>query len=102
MQSRLIPCAGVAVLLVLLTASGGAMAMLQSSLPPPLRSVPVPEPDHLDQFVADKEAAIRLGKALFWDMQVGGDGVQACGSCHFHAGADGRLKNQLNPDLNGT
>jgi cytochrome c peroxidase len=36
-----------------------------------------------------------LGKALFWDMQVGGDGRQACASCHFHAGADHRAQNQL-------
>jgi cytochrome c peroxidase len=42
-----------------------------------------------------------LGKALFWDMQVGSDGVQACGSCHFHAGADNRTKGQLNPNING-
>jgi hypothetical protein len=39
-----------------------------------------------------------LGKALFWDMQVGSDGVQACGTCHFHAGTDNRTKNQLNPN----
>src|SRR3989442_5743082 len=29
-------------------------------------------------------------------MAVGSDG-QACASCHFHAGADSRSKNQLNP-----
>lgn len=39
-----------------------------------------------------------LGKALFWDMQVGSDGVQACASCHFHAGVDNRSRNQLNPN----
>jgi len=39
-----------------------------------------------------------LGKALFWDMQVGSDSVQACGSCHFHAGVDNRTRNQLNPN----
>jgi hypothetical protein len=39
-----------------------------------------------------------LGKALFWDMQVGSDGVQACGTCHFHAGVDNRTRNQLNPN----
>jgi cytochrome c peroxidase len=38
----------------------------------------------------------RLGKALFWDSQLGSDG-QACASCHFHAGADNRSKNQINP-----
>jgi cytochrome c peroxidase len=40
--------------------------------------------------------ALALGKALFWDQQVGSDG-QACASCHFNAGADGRVQNQLNP-----
>ncbi|MFO0743018.1 MAG: cytochrome c peroxidase [Labilithrix sp.] len=38
-------------------------------------------------FIADEAAAIRLGKALFWEMQVGSDGVTACATCHFHAGA---------------
>ena len=42
-----------------------------------------------------------LGKALFWDMQVGSDGVQACGSCHFHAGVDNRTRGQLNPNTLG-
>lgn len=46
-----------------------------------------------------KQDLQRLGKALFWDMQVGGDGVQACASCHFHAGADNRAVNQINPGL---
>jgi cytochrome c peroxidase len=46
-------------------------------------------------------ALVALGKALYWDMQVGSDGVQACGSCHFHAGADHRLKDQLNPGHDG-
>ena len=36
-----------------------------------------------------------LGKALFWDMQVGSDGIQACATCHFQAGADVRSKNQV-------
>lgn len=47
-----------------------------------------------------KETLIAFGKALFWDMQVGSDGVQACASCHFHAGADNRIINQKNPGLN--
>ena len=42
--------------------------------------------------------AMVLGKSLFWDQQVGSDGVQACGSCHAHAAADNRTKNQLNPN----
>jgi cytochrome c peroxidase len=44
--------------------------------------------------VVDQEAAVQLGKALFWDASVGSDGV-ACASCHFHAGADVRTRNQL-------
>lgn len=51
-------------------------------------------------FVTDEAAAIGLGKALFWDQQAGSDG-QACASCHFNAGADNRIKNQLNPGLRG-
>lgn len=46
--------------------------------------------------IKDQNAAIQLGKALFWDMNVGSDGV-ACASCHFHAGADSRTRNQLAP-----
>ena len=49
----------------------------------------------LDVYVKDRAAAIRTGKALLWDMQVGSDGVTACASCHYQAGADGRDKNQL-------
>lgn len=68
--------------------------------PPSLKTIPVPEPTNLAEFVSDRQAAIRLGKALFWDMQVGSDGVQACGSCHFNSGmADNRSKNQLSPGL---
>lgn len=55
-------------------------------------------PVNEEHFIEDRLAAEELGKALFWDMQVGSDGVQACGSCHFHAGADNRTKNQLNPN----
>ena len=51
----------------------------------------------LATYVKDRRAAIAMGKALFWDMQVGSDGIQACGSCHFRAGADPRSINQANP-----
>ena len=64
-------------------------------LPVPLNTVPVPLPTDLDLYIKDRAAAIRLGKALFWDMQVGSDGITACASCHYQAGADGRDKNQL-------
>jgi len=67
----------------------------------PLNQVPVPEPTNLFQFVKNKPAAIKLGKALFWDMQAGSDGVQACASCHFSAGTDNRLKNTVNPGSRG-
>ena len=68
--------------------------------PAPLKSVPVPRPD-LSDFVVNNHELVVLGKALFWDMQVGGDGTQACASCHFHAGADNRVTNALNPGANG-
>ena len=58
--------------------------------PPSLKTVPVPLPTNLSDFVKDNDAAIRLGKALFWDMQVGGDGKVACASCHYSAGVDTR------------
>lgn len=73
----------------------------QVAVPPPtflpLNQIPVPEPPNLFKYVKFKAAAIKLGKAFFWDMQVGSDGVQACASCHFHAGADNRMKNTINP-----
>src|SRR5690606_16125221 len=36
-----------------------------------LDTVVVPRPSNLRQFVRNERAAIALGKALFWDMQVG-------------------------------
>src|SRR6476661_7190553 len=65
----------------------------------PLSSVPVPDVPGLSDFVANKTEAIALGKTLFWDMQAGSDGVQACASCHFNAGADSRATNELSPGL---
>src|SRR6476660_3377628 len=70
-----------------------------ANLPGDLRAVAVPTPPNLADFVRDPVMARALGKALFWDMQVGSDGVQACASCHFRAGADPRSKNQLSPGL---
>ena len=57
-------------------------------------------PNPLRPYVGRVGAEV-LGKALFWDMQVGSDGVQACGSCHFHAGVDNRTRGQLNPNTLG-
>ncbi len=73
--------------------------------PVSLQNVPIPPvpglTDGPDPIVVDKDKAIILGKALFWDVNLGSDGM-ACASCHFHAGADRRVKNQLNPGKNGT
>jgi cytochrome c peroxidase len=64
-----------------------------------LKGIHVPEPSNLNEFIRDRQAAIVLGKALFWDMQVGSDGIVACATCHFNAGADSRSKNQHSPGL---
>lgn len=71
-----------------------------NNLPGDLKGVAVPTPPTLADYVADPAKAVLLGKALFWDMQVGSDGVQACATCHFRAGADPRSKNALSPGLN--
>jgi len=54
-----------------------------------------PEPVNLAAFVKNTEAAIQLGKALFWEMQTGSDGQQACASCHHSAGTDFRVVNTV-------
>lgn len=91
-----------ALVVVVVLAGHAASAQVAPSLPLPLASlktVPIPQPDNIGDFIRNKTAAIALGKSLFWDMQVGSDGVQSCASCHFNAGADSRSKNQLNPGL---
>jgi cytochrome c peroxidase len=60
-----------------------------------LKGVAIPQRPGLPQFVADPQALVVLGKALFWDAQVGSDGRTACATCHFHAGADHRITNQI-------
>lgn len=59
------------------------------------RDLSVPEPSNLSEFIADRSAAIALGKALFWDMQVGSDDRTACATCHHKAGSDSRTRNVL-------
>lgn len=87
-------------LLGLLLLAGQAAG--HGSAPPSLQGVAVPgTPGLLDgrkPIVVDKRAAVRLGKALFWDANIGSDGM-ACASCHFHAGADSRVTNQLAPGI---
>ncbi len=55
-------------------------------------------PDLLE-FIADADAAVRLGKAFFWEMQAGSDFTDigagqfagtACASCHYRFGQDAR------------
>lgn len=74
-----------------------ALLSAQTPLPPPLPSE-IAEGAGIIKPGGTKWA-IALGKALFWDQQAGSDG-NACASCHFHAGADTRLRNQLNPGFN--
>jgi hypothetical protein len=115
-RNALVPLAMAVIPLVLLVSiafiPGGGKSKRAASL----KTVPVPEPVNLGSFLKSdpgkvnamgfpapspeaKAAAIQLGKALFWDMQVGSDGLTACASCHFHAGADSRVRNQMSPGL---
>ncbi len=77
-----------------------AYALALGPMPISLKYLSAPEApgllDGSDPIVVSKSAAIALGKALFWDTNVGSDGM-ACASCHFHAGADRRIKNQVSP-----
>jgi cytochrome c peroxidase len=86
-------------LLGLLVAVAEPAGAEDPAFPPPLASVPIPEPANLGEFVRDREAALALGKALFWDLAVGSDGRTACASCHFRAGADPRSHNVVSPGL---
>ncbi len=70
-----------------------------AGLPPALQ--PGTRPGAGTALPIGRDAAIVLGKAFFWDMQVGSDCVQSCGSCHFKALVDDRTKNQLNPNTLG-
>lgn len=85
----LVVCAGLLVLSVAVAAQRGGNNAIST-----LKGVTVPQPD-LTQYVARQDVLLILGKALFWDVQVGSDGRTACASCHFHAGADHRTTNQL-------
>lgn len=84
-----------AVLGASITASAAAASLpARAELTPP----PIPELEEGAGIIKNKQLAIALGKALFWDQDAGSDGV-ACATCHFSAGADSRLKNQLSPGL---
>ena len=60
---------------------------------------PVPQPTN--GHIIDRAAAIRLGKAFFWDIQAGSDGQVACAVCHASFGSDARRFNTLNPGGDG-
>ena len=66
-----------------------------------LKSSARPEPSTLNEYIADRDAAIRLGKALFWDIRLGTDGQTACATCHHQAGADSRVSNIAHPGADG-
>jgi cytochrome c peroxidase len=70
------------------------------TVPPSLKGAKPPAVDGLTsgrgRIIRNRRLAVALGKALFWDIQVGSDGV-ACATCHHHAGADGRATNQISP-----
>nr|WP_233154038.1 cytochrome c peroxidase [Scytonema sp. HK-05] len=85
--------------LVMAAILAGHSVSAQVNGPLPLSQIEVPKPKNLGDFVKDEKAAIALGKSLFWDMQLGSDGIQSCASCHFHAGVDNRSKNQISPGL---
>jgi cytochrome c peroxidase len=71
-----------------------------SPTPPSLKKIAVPPVPGLtdgdNPIVVNKKFGIMLGKAFFWDTNVGSDGM-ACAGCHFHAGADNRTRNQFSP-----
>jgi cytochrome c peroxidase len=76
-------------------------------IPAPISNITGPGTDLTFQpltteIVKSQPELVRLGKALFWDMQVGSDGIQACATCHFNAGADIRTRNQISPNLSDT
>src|SRR5712691_5140130 len=75
-------------------------ARAAQSPPPSLKRLKVPKPANLADFVRDEGAAVALGKAFFWDMQAGSDGIVACASCHYQAGVDNRSRNTLAPGFN--
>ena len=82
------------IVLTLRKPSIGQNYLTNSSPSRQVRSIP-------SDYIRDRTIATVFGKAMFWDMQLGSDGVQACASCHFNAGADNRLRNSINPGILG-
>lgn len=70
----------IAALVTAAVVAGNAVSAQVANSPPPLSQVPIPKPDKLGDYVKNEQAAIALGKSLFWDMQLGSDGIQSCGT----------------------
>lgn len=83
------------------TRSTSSDAELRGIAPGALEESAIPSID-VSPYVANNDWLELLGKAFFWDVQAGGDGLTACASCHFHAGADSRSINMISPGLNDT
>ncbi len=83
---------------------GSTMVQAQTPGDRPLASLKGKDPlgpssADYNAIVKNPAAVVALGKALFWDTQVANANNQACASCHFHAGADTRTFNQVDPAL---
>jgi cytochrome c peroxidase len=79
---------GVMLVFALLTGCGGGTQVTDTSLSGWTRALPAGFPTPL--VPADNpisEAKIELGRHLFYDMRLSGNGTQACGSCHHQAKA---------------
>jgi len=91
---------GQALLLLASLLCAPAPTLGHGTIPPSLQGAKPPDVPGLlsgrQRIIRSRRHALMLGKALFWDIQVGSDGV-ACATCHYHAGTDARLTNQLSP-----
>lgn len=106
-RGALVGMCGLWIAAMVLTQTVAAQQTPVVAEPPPivpssLLGLWLPDPTGIENVVVDRAAAVALGKALFWDTQVGSDGVTACATCHFHAGADARVTNQINPNQTST
>ncbi|SRR6266540_1702054 len=85
---RLFPvCIALLLLSAAMTAQGGGGGNGNNNPIAFLKGVAAPQPADLGRYAANSQTLVVLGKALFWDVQVGSDGRTACATCHFHAGA---------------
>ena len=91
----MVAASGLLLLSTTLTAQRGGGGGGANNAIATLKGVTVPQPADRGRYVADRQTLVALGKALFWDAQVGSDGRTACATCHFHAGADHRVTNQI-------